>query len=180
MALCPVAWKLVIEGLIPSQYSTPPIVEECGKKQHDKLLGIVSEYFDPLRNIHVLVRDPSPKFEYSVKIGDGHRLMVLKPDLYLLMKLGHTIVNVSVEATTRSPAAIPAEWLTAYALGAYLTNMQPSITLLVTPTEVKALPLSISLLRRLEKLLNAPPSREPADWLCSNCDLRPVCPEPLA
>lgn len=179
--MCPVAWRLIVEGLVPIEYSTPPIVEECGKKQHDKLLEIVRDYFDPLRNTRVLAMDSSLKLEYGVKVGDEYRPVVLKPDLYLLMELGSTIINIVAEVTTRSTSAIPLEWLAAYTLGTYLLNLQPSITLLVTPEEVKALPLSTTpLLKRLEKLLNTPPNREPEAWMCSNCDLRPVCPEPLA
>ena len=183
MALCPMAWRLIVEGLIPVHYSTPPIVEECGKKQHDKLLEIVDEYFHPLRNRHVLARNPTPRFEYSININGEWRSITLRPDLYLLMKFRETkeiIVNIIVEVTTRSPHMIPVEWLTAYSLGAYLLNMQPTVTLLVTPFEVKALPLSTKLMKKLDRILNSPSNRKPASWLCSNCDLRPVCPNPVA
>ena len=177
MALCPEAWRIVIDGRIPLALSTPKIVEECGKKQHERLLATVIRYLEKLLGTRV-VKDY--KVEYSVKIFDEWRDLVLKPDAYKIWITSRGPVNLVVEVTTRSKTMIPREWLTSYNLGLYLQNLRPTFTLLVTPEEVGILPLSTKDVERLKNLLYCPPKVKPTPWLCSNCDLRPVCGNPLA
>lgn len=181
MALCPVAWHLIVEGSIPMNYSTPPIVEECGKRQHDELLSIVGSFFEDLmrrgaRNPSILMISPSPEYKLSIDIAGEWREIVARPDLEVALGVGGGIVNLVVETTTRK--TVPSEWLAVYALGAYLKNMRPTIILLVTPGEIKGLPLSTQLLKTLDRLRSSPPTGGPQPWMCANCDLRPVCPEP--
>jgi len=185
MALCPTAWEIILEGLAPSTYSTPPIVSECGKKQHDELLELTRRFFEDMllegsMEPSVLRVDPAPELRYYVEAAGEWRELVLRPDLLVVLDTGRGPVNVAVEATTRWEGVTPREWLTAYALGAYLRDLRPSSTLLVTPAGTRALPLSTSLVEELSKLLHRPPRRRPEPWLCSNCDLRPVCPFPIA
>ena len=178
MKLCPRAWSIIVDGRIPLEYSTPPIVGECGKQQHDALLKIVKEWFK--KQPRTLWCKKEPAIEYNVLVDREWRTLSLKPDLYILWKTRQGPVNIVVEVTTRHPRTVTEERLTAYALGFYAKNLRPTITLLVTLEETKILPLSTEKLHRLERLLNHPPRSKPDKWVCSNCDLRPVCDNPLA
>ena len=177
MALCPEAWRIVIDGRIPLALSTPKIVEECGKKQHESLLVAVIRNLEKLPGTQVVKHY---KIKYSVKINDEWRDLVVKPDAYKIWITSRGPVNLVVEATTRSKKMIPREWLTSYNLGLYLQNLRPTFTLLVTPEEVGILPLSTRDVEKLKNLLYRPPKIKPTPWLCSNCDLRSVCGNPLA
>ena len=176
-SLCPIAWTLLNDGLLPLEPLPPPIVAECGRKAHDKLLKHVRNIF---LNEQRTLANLDPKLTYNVKIGEDWHTIVAVPDLLVLYDLGGEPVNLVIEVTLRGKKYAPIEWLASYAVGAYLENMRPTFVLLVTPEETKILPLTTGLLQKLlNRLKYPPPTREPNLSLCTNCDLRQLCPSPL-
>ncbi len=159
---------------------TPPIVSEHGKSIHDKIVNIVREELSKKKNI-ILYKDNKALIEYSIKQeGDNNPItLVLKPDIYVQLITNTGPVNLAIEVTTRYHTHTPEEWLTAYSLGLYIRNLRPSFTMLITPEQVSILPLSKERTRKLKKLIEKGPTRNPTPSLCYNCDLREICPSPL-
>jgi len=182
MKLCPVAWQIVIDGRYPLQeYSTPEIVEKCGKKQHNELLHVVEDWIKRKKETLIYKHESETKTSFYVSLNDEWREIVIKPDGYALFNTHtpHGPVNLLIEATTRSPNYIPDEWLTSYMIPYYLNNLRSTFVLLVTPFETQIYPLTIRGLKKFERLLRSPLKRDVNPQTCSNCDLRSICPEPI-
>lgn len=177
MSLCPEAWRIVIDGRVPFKTTPPKIIEECGKKKHNILLREVER---TLRRIALHYKpEEQAKVSFHARIGDEWREIIVKPDGYLLYNVDHIgPVNIVVEVTTRSPQMTPVEWLAAYGIAYYLQNLRPTFILLARPDEIGILPHSTRLVNKLHQLLTRPPTSKPKPWICSNCDLRPVCTSP--
>ena len=175
--MCDEAWRIVINGNIPINLSTPEVVEdECTKKLHNSLLDQASDIL--LNNINTIYCGLY-QIEFSIRTGDYWRNIAMKPDLYVLYKTKNVgLVNIVVEVTTRPKQLIPVEWITAYNLGAYLKNLRPTITMIITPNTTYIAPLTDKSVKRLINLINYPPNKNPKPFICSNCDLRTVCHNP--
>lgn len=178
-ALCRHAWEIIFSGRIPGTTQTPPIVAES-RGIHDYMLKVVRDWFDSWPG--TLRISTGAVLEYIVKPSKDRDpvVFVLKPDLYVLLDTPVGPANLVVEVTTRYPGFIPVEWLTGYALGYYLKNLRPTFTILVTPKQIAALPLSTKHVEMLERLVRKGTARKPTKSLCYNCDLRQICPSPLA
>jgi len=178
MKLCPIAWQIVKDGRYPLQeYTTPEIIEECGKKQHNELLFEVVEWIE--KSLDPLIFEKEPVKLFSVLLGEEWRKVVVRPDGYALIKVSNSLANLVIEVTTRSLKYVPSEWLVAYMVPFYITNLQPTFTLLVTPLQTQIYPLSTHAMTGLEKLLKSPPEARVDPQTCYNCDLRSVCPQPV-
>ena len=175
-SLCPTAWSIVNEGLVPMETSIPEIIETCGKEIHDQLQRTVKK---SLLNDRQTVAELVEEIRYYVKIRGEWREIVVRPDSRFLYMLNDTLINLIVETTTRSPTHIPIEWLASYAVGSYIENLRPTFILLATPHQTSILPLTSKLQEKLLKRLEHPPRRKPTPSLCMNCDLRQVCDNPL-
>jgi len=62
-------------------------------------------------------------------------------------------------------------------IGAYLYNLQPTATILITPEEIGAIVLSDKLLREFMAVFKKRKleAKKVEKWLCNNCDLRLLC-----
>jgi len=179
MKLCPIAWQIIIDGRYPLQeYSTPIIVEECGKKQHDELLYEVGEWIKKSRETLIFKKEAETKTSFNILLDEEWREVIVRPDGYVLAMVSNTLLNLVLEVTTRSVDYVPSEWLTAYMIPFYLSNLRPTFTLLVTPLQTRIYPLTWEGLKNFEKLFKSPPRVDVKPQTCYNCDLRPICPEP--
>jgi len=183
MKLCSEAWRIIIDGRYPFQeYSTPTIVGEYCRKQHDELLHIVEDWFNSNHCTLAFKAGDKAKQAFTIYIAEEWREIIVKPDGYALFHPSSNAgpINLVIETTTRHPNLIPEEWLTAYAISYYIRNLRPTFVLVVSPKQIWIQPLNTESMEKLKYLLEHPPSTRPTSWLCSNCDLLPVCPEPLA
>ena len=179
--LCPYAHHLIMSGRIPLETSTPYIVNEL-KELHDKIVDIIYESLcrRPMVIFARTSRDLKLKYEYNIQLKEERVIynVIVKPDIHVLLSIGDGKVgNLLLEITLRSKRTITRAWLASYMIGAYLYNLQPVATILITPEEIRAIVLSDKLLKEFMTIFKKRKleAKKVEKWLCSNCDLRLLC-----
>jgi len=132
-------YSTLLQTTIDGKYLINENMTKQDKKIHKELLSEVKEWMEE-RTETILFKDwVNSKNSFYVLINNKDWIkVVVKPDGYALFNTKHGLANIIIEVAPRGIRYVPSDWLTAYMIPFYLSNLRPTFTLIVTPLEVRA------------------------------------------